>query len=267
MVGADVHPAGVRGQVIDAVGHRLARAVPGEVVGPGGRRLALGPPLAAGVLELADELLLLGVHADHRIGGVLVGLDLLVDVAELRVPVRVPLALDGLGVALQAEPLGPQQVTDGVGGDLVALAGQLGRQVAGRLRRPPQRRHRVAPLLRLHQRQQRREQPRVQVSGPLAAAARPPHPAQRLRPGIQLIHAQRHRGLADPGGPGHQPDPAMPQRPGLGPHQQPPLPLIQMREDHRELRRQHLPGFLHSRPYHTSMPEPRKLRVIFPASS
>ena len=78
------------------------------------------------------------------------------------------------------------------------------------------------------------------------AVARPARPAQRLRPGIQLANAQRHRGLADPGGLGHRPDPAMSQRPGLGPHQQPPLPLIQMREDHLELRRQHLPGFLRS---------------------
>ena len=61
------------------------------------------------------------------------GLDLLVDVPELRVPVRVPLALDRLGVALQAEPLGPQQVTDGVGADPVALAGQLGRQEPRRM--------------------------------------------------------------------------------------------------------------------------------------
>ena len=36
----------------------------------------------------------------------------------------------------------------------------------------------------------------------------------------------------------------MPQRPGLSRHQQPPLPLIQMREDHRELRRQDLRCFL-----------------------
>jgi hypothetical protein len=71
-------------------------------------RLALGPPFPAAVLELAGILLFLGVHADHRIGGALMGLDLLVDVAELRVPVRVPPALDGLGVALQAEPLLPQ---------------------------------------------------------------------------------------------------------------------------------------------------------------
>ena len=172
------------------------------------------------------------------------GLDLLVDVAELRVPVRVPLALDRLSVALQAEPLGPQQVTDGVGADPVTLAGQLARQRAGRLGGPPQRRHRITALLRLHQGQQRRAQPRIHVGHALAPPARPARPAQRLCPGFQLIDTQRHRGLADPGGPGHQPDPAMPQRPGLSTHQQPPLPLIQMREDRRELRRQNPHYFL-----------------------
>ena len=206
--------------------------------------LPAGAPFPAGVGELADQFLLLGVHADHRVGGVLMCLDPLVYIPELRVPVRVPLALEGLGVALQAEPLGPQQVPDRVGADPVALAGQLARQVAGGLRRPPQRRHRVAALVRLHQGQQPREQARVQVSGPLAAPARPPDPAQRLRAGIQLVNAQRHRGLADPGGPCHQPDPAVAQQTGLGAHQQPPLPLIQMREDHRELRRQNPCCFL-----------------------
>ena len=174
------------------------------------------------------------------------GLDLLIDVPELRVPVRVPLALDGLGVALQAEPLLPEQVTDRVSTDPVALAGQFPRQLAGRLRGPPQRRHRVTPLLRLDQGQQRRAQPRVQVGCPLASPAWPSCPAQRLVTRLQLIDSQGHRGLADPGGPGHRPDPAVSQRAGLGPHQQPPLPLIQMREDRLELRRQHLPGFLHS---------------------
>jgi len=36
----------------------------------------------------------------------------------------------------------------------------------------------------------------------------------------------------------------VPQRPGLSAHHQPPLPLIQMREDRRKLRRQNLPCFL-----------------------
>jgi hypothetical protein len=97
-----------------------------------------------------------GVHTDHRIGGALIGLDLLIEVPELRVPVLVLLPLDGLGVALQAEPPGPQQVTDGIRADPVTLAGQLVRPGAGRLRRPPQRRHRIAPLVRPGQGLQRR---------------------------------------------------------------------------------------------------------------
>src|SRR6185437_1047837 len=101
-------------------------------------RLALRSPVPAGVPELADELLLLGVHADHRVAAVLMGPDLLADIAELRIPVRVPRPLEGLGVALQAEPLFPQQVTDGICADLMALAGQLIREIAGRLGGPPQ---------------------------------------------------------------------------------------------------------------------------------
>ncbi len=70
----------------------------------GGRGLALGAPLPARVGELPDKLLFLGIHADHRVPGALMVLDLLADVPELRVPVRVPPALDGLGVALQLNP-------------------------------------------------------------------------------------------------------------------------------------------------------------------
>src|SRR5262249_56599344 len=67
------------------------------------------------------------------------------DVTEPRVPVRVPGTFDGLGVALQAEPFLPQQVTHGMGGDLMSLGGQLGCQRPRRPRRPPQRRHRIPP--------------------------------------------------------------------------------------------------------------------------
>ena len=72
------------------------------------------------------------------------------------------------------------------------------------------------PLVRLDQRPQRRDQTRIRLGGPLA---RPPRPAQRLRPGLQLIDPERHRGLADPGGPGHQTDPATAQHPRLGAQQ------------------------------------------------
>ena len=61
------------------------------------------------------------------------------------------------------------------------LPGQLGGQVPQRLGRPPQRRLRITPLIRLDQRQQRRDQPRIQLPGALAAPALPPCPAIRER--------------------------------------------------------------------------------------
>src|SRR5438270_9100187 len=50
--------------------------------------------------------------------------------------------------------------------------------------------------------------------------------------------AARNRALAHPRRPGHHLDPAVPQRPGLGSYQQPPLLLVKMRKDPLEQRRQ-----------------------------
>lgn len=50
-------------------------------------------------------------------------LGLLVEVAKLDVPVRVLPALDRLGVALQREPLGAQQLGDRVGSGPMSLPG------------------------------------------------------------------------------------------------------------------------------------------------
>ena len=165
-------------------------------------------------------------------------LDLFVEVAELRVPVRALLALDGLGVALQAEALLAQQVTDGAGAYPVALAGELGGKRAGRLRRPAQRRHRIAPLIRLDQGQQSAPETGIKVGQPLAAAAVGSRPAQRILPRLQLRHPTRHSALPHAGRPRHRPDPAMAERPRVRPRHQPPLPLVQMREQRLELRRQ-----------------------------
>jgi hypothetical protein len=46
-------------------------------------RLALRPPFPAAVLVLPDQLLLLGVHTDHRLAGRLVSPGLLADVTEV----------------------------------------------------------------------------------------------------------------------------------------------------------------------------------------
>ena len=71
-----------------------------------------------------------------------------------------------LALGRQAEPLLPQQAGDGVGADTVPGPGQLARQRAGGLHRPPQRRHRITPHIRLNQRQQCRPQPRIQIRDP-----------------------------------------------------------------------------------------------------
>jgi hypothetical protein len=68
-----------------------------------------------------SHLLLLGVHADDRlpVGQILLGL--LVDIAELRVPVGMLGALLGFLCALQRVALLLEQPADGVVGDLEPL--------------------------------------------------------------------------------------------------------------------------------------------------
>ena len=63
-------------------------------------RLARGPPLPTDHRQPPQLLPLRGVHTDHRLTVGLMVLDLLVDIAELRVPVGMLGALDGLGVGL-----------------------------------------------------------------------------------------------------------------------------------------------------------------------
>lgn len=88
---------------------------------------------------------------------------------------------------------------------------------------------------RLDEGQQRGSQTRIHVYGLLPPAARLDAPAQRFLTGLQLVHALTHRSLTALSRTHDRPDPAMSQDPGLGPHQPPPLPLVQVREQHLEL--------------------------------
>jgi hypothetical protein len=128
-------------------------------------------------------------------------LDLLVEVAELGIPVGVLGAFQRLGVGLQAEPFPPQQSTHRRGGDRVPLSGQLLGQVPQRLGRPPQRRHWIAALVRLDQRQQGWEEIGVQAGGWLASPTWPADAAGRQRrlAGPQLNDALADGRLADAG--------------------------------------------------------------------
>ena len=105
------HPTGVGCQVVDAVRDRLGHRRVGEVVDPDPDRFAAGLPVLAIVLVsrgFADQLLFLGVDADHRVTGLKVAAHRVVDVRELAVTVGMLVALGGLGVGLQAVP-GPVQ--------------------------------------------------------------------------------------------------------------------------------------------------------------
>ena len=62
-----------------------------------------------------------------------------------------------------------------------------------------------------------------------------------VRGGRKRVAAPRHRHRADIRRGRHHLDPAVAQNPRLGAHHQPPLPLIQVREQHGELGRQQAP--------------------------
>ena len=74
-------------------GDRLAQLRVEEVVDADLLGVALGLPLPAAVLEVADQFLLLGVHRDDRLAPPLERSDLAVDVLELGVAVGVRAAL------------------------------------------------------------------------------------------------------------------------------------------------------------------------------
>ena len=66
-------------------------------------RVAFRAPFPAGVLEVADEFLFLGVNRDYWLVLSQRRRDLRVDVAKLRISIGVAVALSGLAVGLQAE--------------------------------------------------------------------------------------------------------------------------------------------------------------------
>ena len=101
---ADVDRAPVVGQVVDAVGDRPPERVRPEVVHVD--RLGLLAPHPPGVLELPDQLLLLGIDADLGQPGRAERLPLLGDVLELPIAVGMRRArLELLGVRVQPIPL------------------------------------------------------------------------------------------------------------------------------------------------------------------
>ncbi len=98
VIDADADTAGVRADIIDAIGNGLAELLADEVVRIDVERATLRLVIAAGVLVFANQFFFLGVDRDHRLAAGLMRFDLRVDVLDLRVAIRMTsafLAVEG----------------------------------------------------------------------------------------------------------------------------------------------------------------------------
>ena len=140
-----------------------------------------------------------------------------------------------------------QQVRHGLMADLVPLPHQLGRQLAGALARPAQRRHRVSPRDRLHQGLQVLDQTGILAGQRLASASWCAHPLHAIRSsrfglrarrwtGLEFAHADANGGALQPGGIRHRRDPAASEHHRFGGCPQPTPSLIQIRAQRLKLR-------------------------------
>ena len=101
VVDADTDPARVTRDVVNPVWRRPARFRDFEIVHPDVLGLAFRAQFAARVLEVANQLLLFGIHRNRRAAFRQNGFHLGIDVTELRVPVRVMRSFLRLPVRLQ----------------------------------------------------------------------------------------------------------------------------------------------------------------------
>ena len=142
----DIQIAAVVGQIVQAIRHGFTQGVLRKIMFVHGVR-GLTPALAR-VLEVADQLFFLGVHADHGQTRLKKGLFLLLQIDKLLVSIRVRCARQAFDVDLQRIVQFAQQSSHGRMADFLT---QLLTQMAQAAPAPLARAHRVAGRLRLHQ--------------------------------------------------------------------------------------------------------------------
>ncbi len=141
-------------------------------------RLAHRTIIGSAVLEVADQLLFLGVDGDH---GLLLRLrrhDFRVDVFELGVVVGMFGAFLPLAIGLAREPELHQLLAHRIGADRMSHRGQGRGELLHAFRDPDQRPHRIAQRRALDQPLERADEPRVVLVGRATPA---PGPANRPR--------------------------------------------------------------------------------------
>jgi len=179
VVDADAHPAGVAGDVVDAIRHGAAEFGDLEVMHAHRLGVAFRAQLSASVLEIVDQFLFLGIDRDRGFARFEGRRHLGVDVIELRVAVGCLAALAGLAVALQAVVERSQQIGDDVVADTMAHCPQRLGQIAQAAAGPQQRRLRIAARCRFDQTPQIGQQRGVGLGQLLAPAARAAHAPRR----------------------------------------------------------------------------------------
>ena len=100
MIHAHAPPALIVGHVVDPIGNRLAQVFINEIIHPHRLGLPCWLPFPPTVLKIAHSFFLLGIDREARLLTCLKCLDLLVDVFELRMAVRMLRTFKHLAVGL-----------------------------------------------------------------------------------------------------------------------------------------------------------------------
>ena len=144
MVDADAHPSRVVRQIVNTVRKSLPKHLVGKIMHVDGFGLSLTLPLLAIILIFSNKFLLFRVNRHDRLTQFLKSLHTPVDIPELRVPVRVLIALERFAVGLQTVARIVEHPVHRALADLMAGRPKLLRQMRGTAACPAQWTGRVA---------------------------------------------------------------------------------------------------------------------------
>jgi hypothetical protein len=128
-----------------------------------------------------------------------------------------------------------EQLADDAMADAEAAPGEGLGQLAGALAGPSQRGHGIAPRLGGYQLLQGGEDRWALVADLLAAPAGSADVAGGQRRRVELLQGPLDRRMGYSGGTAHATDAAIAERAGFGGGEEPPLPLVEVRQDRGEL--------------------------------
>ena len=184
VIGTDIDESGVASEIVDAVriGTRHIRAR--EVVPLNGLGCVRRTPLLSRIVVVADQFLLLGIHRDDRQPLPQVLLDAGIDMAKLRIAIRMLRTLFGLAITLQAVVEIVQNLRHLGVADRMTLVRQLCGNGPRTQADPAQRRLRITAGLLVDQLFQNPDKTWIGIRdrlAPRASAAYPPRTRHRAR--------------------------------------------------------------------------------------